>query len=182
MNGIFSKFKNRNIKFGNFKQLDGKNTENCSSSKNISIKPPNHQKIISTKTSVSFVHNQVKKYIYNIKNKMNNNFNNHFNTLNSHIKSLKDNNIKNKDISFKKSKNKISQLKISSNNKSKTLLLDKKGSKAPFSNVWDRYPVSPVGRRHHEGPIARVRPQNCLWSSRVSTCAPAVPVCRRSQN
>jgi hypothetical protein len=132
MNGIFSKFKNRNIKFGKFKQLDGKNTENCSSSKNISIKPPNHQKIISTKTSVSFVHNQVKKYIYNIKNKMNNNFNNHFNTLNSHIKSLKDNNIKNKDISFKKSKNKISQLKISSNNKSKTLLLDKKGSKAPF--------------------------------------------------
>jgi len=52
--------------------------------------------------------------------------------LNSHIKSLKDNNIKNKDISFKKSKNKISQIKISSNNKSKTILLDKKGSKPPF--------------------------------------------------
>ena len=61
---------------------------------------------------------------------MNNNFNNHFNTLNSHIKSLKDNNIKNKDISFKKSKNKISQIKISSNNK--TILLDKKDGKPPF--------------------------------------------------
>jgi hypothetical protein len=98
----------------------------------VSIKQPNQKKIVSTKTSVSFVHNQVKKYIYNIKNKMNNNFNNHFNTLNSHIKSLKDNNIKNKDISFKKSKNKIGQIKISSNNKSKTILLDKKGSKPPF--------------------------------------------------
>ena len=74
----------------------------------MSIKPPNQKKIASTKTSVSFVHNKMKKYIYNIKNKINNNFNNHFNTLNSHIKSLKDNNIKNKDISFKKSKNKIS--------------------------------------------------------------------------
>ena len=132
MNGIFNKFKNRNNKFGYSKQFDCKNTENCSSSKNVPIKPPNQKKIASTKTSVSFVHNQVKKYIYNIKNKMNNNFNNHFNTLNSHIKSLKDNNIKNKDISFKKSKNKISQIKISSNNKSKTILLDKKGSKPPF--------------------------------------------------
>ena len=132
MNGIFNKFKNRNNKFGYSKQFDCKNTENCSSSKNVPIKPPNQKKIASTKTSVSFVHNQVKKYIYNIKNKMNNNFNNHFNTLNSHIKSLKDNNIKNKDISFKKSKNKISQVKISSNNKSKTILLDKKGSKPPF--------------------------------------------------
>jgi len=132
MNSIFNKFKNRNIKFGYYKQLDGKNSENCSSSKNVTIKPPNQKKIVSTKTSVSFVHTQVKKYIYNIKNKINNNFNNHFNTLNSHIKSLKDNNIKNKDTSFKKSKNKISQIKISSNNKSKTILLDKKSSKPPF--------------------------------------------------
>ena len=132
MNNIFNKFKNRNIKFGYYKQFNCKNTENCSSSKNVSIKQLNQKKIVSTKTSVSFVHNQVKKYIYNIKNKMNNNFNNHFNTLNSHIKSLKDNNIKNKDISFKKSKNKIVQIKISSNNKSKTILLDKKGSKPPF--------------------------------------------------
>ena len=132
MNGIFNKFKNRNMKFGYYKQIDYKNTENCSSSKNVSIKPPNQKKIVSTKTSVSFVHNQVKKYIYNIKNKMNNNFNNHFNTLNNNIKSLKDNNIKIKEISFKKSKNKISQIKVPSNNKSKTILLDKKGSKPPF--------------------------------------------------
>ena len=132
MNGIFNKFKNRNFKFGYYKQFNCKNTKNCSSSKNVSIKPPNQKKVVSTKTSVSYVHNQVKKYIYNIKNKMNNNFNNHFNTLNSHIKSLKDNNINKKDISFQKSKNKISQIKISSNNKSKAILLDKKGGKSPF--------------------------------------------------
>ena len=68
---------------------------------------------------------------------MNNNFNNHFNTLNSHIKSLKDNNIKNKDISFKKSKNKISRIKISSNNK--IILLDKRDGKPPFRQKKNKF-------------------------------------------